>query len=778
MTPTANIRSAKVRQIFNRFDANGDGGLNRDEMAALVVALNPRVKFSDEQVSSILDEVFRTYADSIVFPAGLTFPGLLRTYDDGAGDVDRDFDALSLTLPHSPSTSSNSAASLSAGDESFFPTKGVLTFAFTVPILDELGILLKRLRSNQIQKSDSQNKNFDSFSEAEIELDWDESSSNYAVFVKDLAALRRRAGHAGPEEAFDAHMAIGHSLYEHHLFYEALCSFRLAVEVFPTDLRPHFRAGSALYSLGRRAEAKVEFLLALEASTAGNNQWADLLPQIHVNLGIALEGEGLVLNACDHYREAAILSPNHFRALKLLGSALFGAGELSAAEKALQEAVFLRPDYADAHCDLGSVLHAMGEDERAVQEFQKAIDLKPGHVDALYNLGGLFMDAGRFVRASEMYARVLVACPHNWRAQLNKAVALLGAGEAKKAKKALKEALKLTQRTEVYHAISHLKVMEGRRKKKGGKAGELNKEGEFLVVEPSRFKSVGRKTTHREDLTNALQIRVFQRLTRLDRCDIEELKKTMNETDVPLSYSGGGGPVKSIRKAGLETILLKLLPFLRAETFQGSVKAINEKILSVLDSSGSGRVDLGMFFAAIAPICLGSTNRRKRIAFDSLLWRQTDGGNGELVRRIDAVAYMKLLKAVYIPHHGIGESTETQRESEFDPSMISFGEFLEMFDDPKSGFGMLRALVKLETGDRIRRSQHTCSVCRYSIMGSRFMEARQQFNLCSYCYSEGKVPSAFRQDEYRFKEYGSEAEAMKDKCACFSLNSKGNKCDR
>jgi TolA-binding protein len=71
-------------------------------MAALVMAVNPRVKFTNEQIEAILDEVFRTYAEFILEgPKGLTFQGLLRTYDDGAGDVDRDFDALGLQLDSS-----------------------------------------------------------------------------------------------------------------------------------------------------------------------------------------------------------------------------------------------------------------------------------------------------------------------------------------------------------------------------------------------------------------------------------------------------------------------------------------------------------------------------------------------------------------------------------------------------------------------------------------------------------------------------------------------------
>lgn len=44
----------------------------------------------------------------------------------------------------------------------------------------------------------------------------------------------------------------------------------------------------------------------------------------------------------------------------------------------------------------------------------------------------------------------------------------------------------------------------------------------------------------------------------------------------------------------VEEILRRLLVFLKPEAFQGAIKAINERILSVLDDSGSGRVDMGM----------------------------------------------------------------------------------------------------------------------------------------------------------------------------------------
>ncbi|KAK4349029.1 hypothetical protein RND71_031784 [Anisodus tanguticus] len=795
---TRGSRSEKVKRIFQQFDGNHDGGLNREEMAVLVVAVNPRVKFSDEQINAILDEVFRTYSEFIDGEKGLTYDGLLRTYDDGAGDVDRDFDALGLELMKPEDNAGTSiaadvASSSSIVDERVMephkkqrtaawaasPNHGIV-FDDTWKLVDDLEILIKRLKSKQSKDGKVKNDNSDVYSEgwsrelgpstelSDKRVSWEETGHDYSVFVKELGVLRSRSdGSRSREEAFDGHMAIGRVLYDQHLFKEALVSFKRACELQPADVRPHFRAGNCLYVLARHSESKEEFLLALEAAEAGGSQWAYLLPQIHVNLGIALEGEGMVISACEHYREAAILCPTHFRALKLLGSALFGVGEYKAAVKALEEAIYMKNDYADAHCDLASALHAMGDDDNAIKEFQRAIDLKPGHVDALYNLGGLYMDMGRYQRASEMYTRVLSVWPNHWRAQLNKAVALLGAGETEEAKKALKEALKMTNRVELHDAVAHLKQLQ-KKKLKGN--GNGNGEEAFIIVEPSKFKTLSEKTTLRMDLSTALDIRSFQRITRLNRCDIDQIKKEINETDVPLSYSGGV-PEKSIRKASLEEILRRLLKFLKPETFIGAVKTINQKVFSVLDESESGRLDLGMFFAVLAPVCGGSPDKRKRIAYEALLWRPVNEGSNQ-IRKTDAQRYIKLLRAIYIPSHGASEMLEIH--GEMDTSLVSLAEFTAMFDDPDWGFGIMSTLLKLEFGDRNRHGSHVCATCRYPIIGSRFKELKSHFSLCSQCYSEGKVPPTSKLEEYRFKEYASESEAVKDKCMWFGIHSKAS----
>ena len=83
----------------------------------------------------------------------------------------------------------------------------------------------------------------------------------------------------------------------------------------------------------------------------------------------------------------------------------------------------------------------------------------------------------------------------------------------------------------------------------GGLYVDSNGEGAFIVVEASKFKTIGEKTVLRPELSNALKIRSFQKITRLNCCDVELIKKEISEHDVSMSYSGGSMPKKSIRKS-------------------------------------------------------------------------------------------------------------------------------------------------------------------------------------------------------------------------------------
>ena len=884
------LRALKVRKIFERFDTNRDGRLSRGEMAALVAAVNPRVRFSQSQITAILDEVFRTYED-FIDRFGLSFHGLLRTYEDGAGDVDRDFDALHLELHMDPAPNSSTGYSKAMAHQAHpnppppppnakMPQRRSDDEASRKPhqdpdsgrfhhdhqsnacaphqsgnhyLLEELhGIIYRmeeKLASSKLLKKESSGDDGQQLhpglkkgtSKAMNPMimegkrrgvNWEELGHDYADFQREWAEIHAKAAGVksvkkGAEEVFDAMMGLGRALFDHGFYAEALVSFKRANEAKPNDVRPHFRVGNTLYALGRPAEAKKHYLSALDAAytSTHHDQWSCMLPHIHLNLGVALEAEGMLLSASEHYKEAAIREPKHYRALKLLGSALYGVGEYRAAEKALMEAIFLRSDYADAHCDLGSTLHAMGDDERAIHEFQKAIDLKPDHMDALYNLGGLFRDIGRFRRAAEMYTKVLALQPNHWRAQLNKAVSLLGAGEPEEARKSLEEAFRMTNRIELYDALMHLKRVDHKRLPtrvglglglrlglglglgfgsiltKRGEANSIDEslghvialEDAIVVEEDSCFKQATRNTTPRGCLRSALEIRRLQRETRLGRCDVRNAKKELIERPVwpapaVSSHSSGNNSsssssssVKSIRKEELEQVLRRLLPFLKPDAFQCAVKAINGHILGVLEGGAysSGRVDIGLFLALIAPICSGPRDKRKMVVFDALAWRRSSSSKDlpkDVVPKSDVSLYLRWLRAIYFP-----VTTRVDGKLKIYPhpqqaSTVSFPDFVSMFDDPNSGFGILDLVSKLENSDNVRHYGQTCVVCSYPITGNWFKEVSLNFNLCCLCYSEGKVPRfASKRTEYYFKELSSEAEGMKEKLCLFRSRSLAHK---
>ncbi|KAK1409767.1 hypothetical protein QVD17_36296 [Tagetes erecta] len=85
----------KVKRVFQRFDRNKDGGLNKEELEALILATNSHLKYSSqEQINRELDKVFHLYDKFIDGEKGLTYDGLLRIYDED-GDIDRDFEEFS-----------------------------------------------------------------------------------------------------------------------------------------------------------------------------------------------------------------------------------------------------------------------------------------------------------------------------------------------------------------------------------------------------------------------------------------------------------------------------------------------------------------------------------------------------------------------------------------------------------------------------------------------------------------------------------------------------------
>lgn len=633
-------------------------------MANLVVEVNPVVRFSDEQITAILDEVFRTYGE-FIDTGGLTLEGLARTYEDGAGDVDRDFDALGLALPEETATplgvspgSEGSSKGPSTMNLSAQEQKAVGGLSADVAaLLAELDMLLSNAT--------------------------DETPEEVLALAKAIDALRHRADTMRTaDESFDAHMEMGYVLGTHGRHDEALRSYRRAIVLRPEEARAHFRAGNALYSLGRFPEACTEYDRSL--GVARQPQDDTLLPKIHVNLGIALEGDGMLMSACEHYREAAILNPSHFRALKLLGSALLGLGELQASEEALEHALHLHADFADAQCDLGCAMTGLGNEAGALAAFQRAVELDGRHVEALYNIGNLQRNAGEFRLAVDSYDRCLAEDPFHWRALMNKGVALTAMSETGTAIACFEEAFELTgRRIELYDTIKSLKRL-ARSKSSWGMMRAAPAEGRALLFARKKGK-IGRMD-HKalasygiENLSQTLDVATLQRLTKLRECPVEDVLSEKSDSNIPAGADG-----KNVRKAMAERILKRLLKFSSPATFQSVMKAVNERILSKLDRHGRGLVNIGQFLAVLTAICRGTNDERKAAMFEILQW--TYDQTGATLPKSEARYFLDMIKAIFrdlpLPDAPTAGSDET----------VNLDGFSVMIDDAKDGLAMLSVI--------------------------------------------------------------------------------------
>jgi cytochrome c-type biogenesis protein CcmH/NrfG len=146
-------------------------------------------------------------------------------------------------------------------------------------------------------------------------------------------------------------------------------------------------------------------------------------PLAQNSLGLALEAQGRLHEAIEHFQEAVQLWPNQTDARANLANALFRSGrveegirqyeqviqldpksELARHNLGLalchqgrfdegleqfQEALRLAPNSARSHCDMGAALAAKGRREEAITELNKALELRPDYPQARQQLQAL-----------------------------------------------------------------------------------------------------------------------------------------------------------------------------------------------------------------------------------------------------------------------------------------------------------------------------------------------------------------------------------------------------
>ena len=215
-------------------------------------------------------------------------------------------------------------------------------------------------------------------------------------------------------QAWNAHLNLGHALYDQERYEEALEAARVAVEQDPDSFNAHSNLGAVLSELGRLEEAENH----LRRAIALNPQARDA----HLNLGDALYKQERYEEALEVARVAVEQAPDSFKAHANLGAVLSELGRLEEAENHLRRAIALNPQDIDLSqklaAKLSEVLRPQGRYAEAIDALAQAVALNPSSPQAadLHFLMGMTAEENGQSAAASYYTLVFEIDPHHTKA--------------------------------------------------------------------------------------------------------------------------------------------------------------------------------------------------------------------------------------------------------------------------------------------------------------------------------------------------------------------------
>jgi tetratricopeptide (TPR) repeat protein len=131
----------------------------------------------------------------------------------------------------------------------------------------------------------------------------------------------------------------------------------------------------------------------------------------HLEQGLQAHHQGRIDSACNAYREALAIAPDHPQALYLFGTALLQLGETERAVEYLERATRRRRDNAAALSNLGQAYFALRRYEQARQAFHRASRLEPRDVQHQLGVATALAMLRKFGDAEALLRKLSVRFP-------------------------------------------------------------------------------------------------------------------------------------------------------------------------------------------------------------------------------------------------------------------------------------------------------------------------------------------------------------------------------
>src|SRR5438309_2591682 len=144
-------------------------------------------------------------------------------------------------------------------------------------------------------------------------------------------------------------------------------------------------AGAGLLSCWRRSTS---------STTGAPATWglAGIATGVVIALGVLTWNQVQVWHDSERlWTHAVAVDPNSFMAHNNLGYALDRQGKLAEAIEHYRQALRIKPDYAEAHNNVGHALAQQLKPVEAIDHFQQALRMKPDHAEAHNNLGTMLV---------------------------------------------------------------------------------------------------------------------------------------------------------------------------------------------------------------------------------------------------------------------------------------------------------------------------------------------------------------------------------------------------